>query len=98
MLHRVPRVRRPFIAVGSALTMLLTLAGSTAAHHAEVTASMNCSSVVSFTAYAWNGSTSASRTNPDIGVWYSREGGPFIELTSPRYRFGRDNNYQFSDT
>jgi hypothetical protein len=81
-----------------ALAALLLLPGAVAAHHADVTASMDCDGLVSFTATAWNGPTNASRTNPDIGVWVKKDGGSFVELTSSDYFFAASNDYSFSDT
>jgi hypothetical protein len=81
-----------------AVAALLVLPGAVAAHHADVTASMDCDGLVSFTVTAWNGPTNASRTNPDIGVWVSKDGGAFVELTSPDYFFAASNGYTFSDT
>ena len=82
----------------AALAALLILPGAVAAHHADVTASMDCDGLVSFTVTAWNGPNSASRTNPDIGVWVKKNGGAFVELTSTDYFFAASNGYSFSDT
>ena len=81
-----------------ALAALLVLPGAVAAHHADVTASMDCDGLVSFTVTAWNGPTNASKTNPDIGVWVKKDGGAFVELTSSDYFFAASNGFSFSDT
>ena len=84
--------------IAAALSILLILPTAVAAHHAEVTASMDCEGLVTFTATAWNGDTTASRTNPDIGVWIALDGGGFIELTSSHYFFAASNSFKFTDT
>ena len=91
------RSSRAVVGAVAAMVSLLVLAGTAAAHHAEVTAAYGCDGKVSFTAYAWNGPTNASKTNSDIGVWYRLDGGAFVELTSPAYHFDAGNAFQFSD-
>ena len=52
------------------------------AHHVDVVATVHCEPVrVEYTATAWDGPSDAARTNPNIGVWYSVDGGAtFIKL------------------
>lgn len=97
MTHRTPFARRAG-PLAAALAALLVLPGAAAAHHPDVTASMDCEGLVTFTSTAWNGSTAASRTNPDIGVWIALDGGGLVELTSADYFFGPANSYSFTDT
>jgi hypothetical protein len=87
----------------SALIVLVCAAGwlaSTAvACHSEISADINCNGVVSYTATAWNGSdaTTISRTNSDVRVWASTNGGQsFTQVGSGH--FGKDNGFSFSGT
>ncbi len=102
------------LAVRAAAAGALTLAAITltataaSAHHADITASANCSGVVSFTASAWEGQGApgsaeleGSRTNPTIEVAWGTggEAGAFTVLPhKPAYHVGADNGYAFSDT
>jgi hypothetical protein len=85
----------------SALIVLVCAAGwlaSTAvACHSEISADINCNGVVSYTATAWDGSdaTTTSRTNSDVRVWASTNGGQsFTQIGSGH--FGQDNGFSFS--
>ena len=87
----------------SALIVLVCAAGwlaSTAvACHSEISADINCNGVVSYSATAWNGSdaTTISRTNSDVRVWASTNGGQsFTQVGSGH--FGKDNGFTFSGT
>src|SRR4051794_30851167 len=87
----------------SALIVLVCAAGwlaSTAvACHSEISADINCNGVVSYTATAWNGSdaTTISRTNSDVRVWVSTNGGQsFAQVGSGHV--GKDNGVSFSGT
>src|SRR6476661_4457648 len=87
----------------SALIVLVCAAGwlaSTAgACHSEISADINCNGVVSYTATAWNDSdaTTISRTNNDVRVWASTNGGQsFTQVGSGH--FGKDNGFTFSGT
>jgi hypothetical protein len=51
------------------------LVSAAAAHNSDITASMNCSGTVSYVATAWAGTTPASRTNADVRVSSSLNGG-----------------------
>lgn len=65
--------------------------------HSEINAGINCNGVVSYTATAWNGSdaTTISRTNSDVRVWASTDGGhTFTQVGSGH--FGKDNGFSFS--
>jgi hypothetical protein len=85
-------------ALAVALAALVLLPGAVAAHHADVTASLDCDGLLTFTATAWTGPNAASRTNSDIGVWVRKEGGSFVELTSDDYFFAASNGFSFTDT
>jgi len=84
-----------------ALIVLVCAAGwvaSTAmACHSEITASIDCNGVVSYTATAWNESdaTTTSRTNGDVRVYVSTNGGQTFTQVA-RGHFGQDNNFSFS--
>jgi hypothetical protein len=97
MTLRRNRATRALTSLGLAVAMTAALAGIVAAHHADISAQMDCDGVVTFTSTAWNGPTNASRTNPDIGVWYSVDGGPFTELLNVDYFFGPDH-FSFTDS
>ena len=75
------------------------LASTAVACHSEISADINCNGVVSYTATAWNGSdaTTSSRTNSDVRVWVSTNGGAtFTQVGSGH--FGKDNDFTFSGT
>ena len=75
------------------------LASSALAHHAEIRGSVDCQGTVTFTAEAWtdNNITTAARTNPDVRVWASTDGGATYTQVGSGH-FGSDNNFQFSGT
>lgn len=87
----------------TALIVLVCAAGwmaaTAAACHSEIAASIDCNGVVSYTATAWDGSdaTTISRTNSDVRVWVSTNGGQsFTQVGSGH--FGEDNHFSFSGT
>jgi hypothetical protein len=70
-------------------------ASAAAAHHSDVSAAMDCSGKVTYTATAWNGTTAASRTNQDVRVSVSYDkGATFAQVGSGH--FGPDNNFSFA--
>jgi hypothetical protein len=87
----------------SALIVLVCAAGwlaSTAvACHSEISADINCNGVVSYTATAWNESdaTTVSRSNSDVRVWVSSDGGQTFSQVGSGH-FGQDNGFSFSGT
>jgi uncharacterized repeat protein (TIGR01451 family) len=94
--------RRLVVVLALALGAVPLLQGVASAHHAEVTASIDCDSMVSFTAEAWAGSGTPgtpqwalSRTNTDVRVWYTVDGGPQITVADGQ-AFNQANNFQFS--
>ena len=97
MTLRRKRATRALTSLGLAVALMGALAGIVAAHHADVLAGVDCDGLVTFTSTAWNGPSDASRTNPDIGVWYSVDGGPFTELLNVDYYFGPDH-FSFTDS
>ena len=97
MTLRRNRATRALTSLGLAAVLTAALAGIVSAHHADVTAQIDCDGLVTFTSTAWNGPTNASRTNPDIGVWYSVDGGAFTELLNVDYFFGPDH-FSFTDS
>lgn len=97
MTLRRNRATRALTSLGLAVTLTAVLAGIVAAHHVDVSAQIDCDGVLTFTATAWNGPTDSSRTNPDIGAWYSVDGGPFTELLNVDYVFGPDH-FSFTDS
>jgi LPXTG-motif cell wall-anchored protein len=102
----VPSRARPAVAsigIGTILVIVALLGLGTPAafaHHAEVTASVDCNGLVSYTSTAWNGETEASRTNPNIGVWFSTNGGgSFTQLPhESHHQFNAANGFSFSDS
>jgi hypothetical protein len=85
----------------SALIVLVCAAGwlasTAAACHSEISANINCNGVVSYTATAWNDSdaTTVSRTNNDVRVWASSDGGQTFSQVGSGH-FGQDNGFSFS--
>ena len=73
------------------------LASSAAACHSEVTATIDCSGKVSYTASAWNSTSAstASRTNPDVRVWASYDNGTsYTQVGSGQ--FASANGFSFA--
>ena len=97
MTLRRNRATRAVTSLGLAVALTAAFAGIVAAHHADVSAQIDCDGVMTFTSTAWNGPTNASRTNPDIGVWYSVDGGAFTELLNVDHFFGPDH-FSFTDS
>ena len=97
MTLRRNRATRALTSLGLAAVLTAALAGIVAAHHPDVTAQIDCDGLVTFTSTAWNGPTNASRSNPDIGVWYSVDGGAYTELLNVDYFFGPDH-FSFTDS
>jgi len=62
------------------LAVLLALAAPASAHHVDVSATVSCTGVVSFTATAWRSNSVAGRTNGQIRVSYSMDGRDFVAL------------------
>jgi uncharacterized repeat protein (TIGR01451 family) len=87
----------------TALIVLVCAAGWMAATavacHSEIAASIDCNGVVSYTATAWDGSdaTTISRTNSDVRVWVSTNGGQSFTQAGSGH-FGKDNGFSFSGT
>jgi len=65
--------------------------------YSTVTASMDCSGTVSWTAAAWPGPTPASRENPDVRVWASYDNGTTYTQVGAG-AFTAANGYSFSGT
>jgi hypothetical protein len=90
---------RLLLALACAMALAGFIATPALAHHSEVRGSVDCQGTVTFTAEAWNasGATTAQRTNSDVRVWASTDGGAtYTEVA--RGRFGSDNNFRFSGT
>ncbi len=96
MTQRRRRLSRSLAAVMVALSLTFSLVGAVAAHHADVTADMDCDGLVTYTVTAWEGETDEERTNPDIGVWVQVDDGEFVEQPSGAFNVG--NGFQFSGT
>nr|MBA3783373.1 hypothetical protein [Nocardioides sp.] len=67
------------------------IAGPASAHHPEITATVDCNGIVSYTAKSWAGSTPEQMTNPNIGV-YLMKGNSFDKVAqgafaAPGYSF-----------
>src|SRR5438094_8142317 len=71
------------------------MAGVASAWHADITASLDCNGLVTYTATAWQGPDSASRTNSDVRIAVSyNNGGTFTEVGHGA--FTSSNGYSFS--
>jgi hypothetical protein len=73
------------------------LASAAAACHSEINASMDCSGSIEWTATAWNGSdaTDQSRSNSDVRVYASLDGGrSWTQIGSGQ--FSKGNHFSFS--
>lgn len=63
--------------------------------YSDISATMDCSGTVTWTASAWPGPTPASRENPDVRVWVSYDGGAsYTQVGSGQ--FDAANSYSFS--
>jgi len=81
------------------LAVLLALAAPASAHHVDVSATVSCTGVVSFTATAWRSNSVAGRTNGQIRVSYSMDGRDFVALPAKgTYAFDAANRFTFSDS
>jgi hypothetical protein len=81
------------------LAVLLALAAPASAHHVDVSATVSCTGVVSFTATAWRSPSVAGRTNGQIRVSYSMDGRDFVALPAKgTYAFDAANRFNFSDS
>lgn len=90
---------RTLVALAVALAGLVALATPASAHHPEITGSVGCDGTVTFTATAWSGSADdpvRSRTNPDVRVHRSTDGGRTYGTEVARGSFSRTNGYTFS--
>jgi LPXTG-motif cell wall-anchored protein len=99
--RRLRYVTRGAALILTTVVLLGLFAVAAYAHHVDVVASVHCDPLrVEYTATAWDGPSEASRTNPNIGVWYSVDGGAtFVKLpNSPAHAFNAANNFSFSDS
>lgn len=90
-------VRKGLFALVCLVCMAGWLASTAAACHSEISATIDCTGKVSYTATAWNGSdaSTTSRTNPDVRVWASYDnGGSYTQVGSGHFR--SDNGFSFS--
>ena len=97
--QREKRVKlRLLLALVCAMTLAGWLASSALAHHAEIQGSVDCQGMVTYTAEAWNDNniTESARTNADVGVWASTDGGPYNPVGTGQ--FNKDNGFKFSGT
>lgn len=100
MTRRRTAQRAIAVTLGSG-AVLLVLAGSASAHHAEVVAAADCTGTVTFSVAAWAGvpNTAAtptandlSRTVPRVALEISTDGGPFIQVVD-HLQLGPTNAY-----
>ena len=85
--------------VFAVLAVLLAAAAPASAHHVDVSATVSCTGIVSFTATAWQSTSEAGRTNVQIRVSYSIDGRDFVALPAKRtYAFSAANRFTFSDS
>ena len=61
MTFRRRRLSRSFAALAAAMSLVLSVAGAVAAHHAEIVASMDCDGLVTYTATAWKATAPTPR-------------------------------------
>jgi hypothetical protein len=87
---------RFLLALAVAIVGLVGLAGPASAHHPEITGSIDCAGTVTFTATAWATNDPASRTNPDIRVHRSTDGGATYGTLVGQGSFSQSNGYTFS--
>ena len=81
------------------LAVLLAAGAPASAHHVDVSATLSCTGIVSFTATAWQSTSEAGRTNAQIRVSYSIDGRDFVALPAKRtYAFSAANRFTFSDS
>lgn len=101
-MSRLTRLSRPggfVVALVASLALGVAFATAAYAHHPEITASSNCDGTVTFVSEAWESSNPDQRTNPDIRISVSTNGGPFVDLPAkPAYHYNAANDYQFTDT
>jgi hypothetical protein len=90
-------VKRGLFALVCLICMAGWLASTAAACHSEITATIDCSGKVTYTATAWNGSgaTTTSRTNSDVRVYASYDNGATYTQVGSGH-FGSDDNFSFS--
>jgi len=92
-------VKRQLLALACVLCAAGWLASVAAACHSEITATIDCSGTVAYTATAWTGTdaTDISRTNTDVRVYASYDsGGTFTQVGSGQ--FTKANGFHFSGT
>jgi hypothetical protein len=87
---------RFLIALTVALVGLVATAGPASAHHPEITGSVDCTGKVTFTVRAWSGPDAPSRTNPDVRVHRSTDGGRTYTTPVGSGAFTTANGYSFS--
>lgn len=101
-MSRLTRLTRPagFAAVlVASFAVGVVLATTAYAHHPEITASADCDGVITFTSEAWASTNEDQRTNPDIRISVSTDGGPFVDLpANAAYHYDAANDFQFTDT
>ena len=91
--------KRFLLALASTVVAASWLASTAAACHSEISATIDCQGNVTFTAEAWNGSdaTTASRTNPEVKVWASTNGGStWTHIATGS--FSSSNGFKFTGT
>jgi hypothetical protein len=90
---------RRLIVLACVLGVAGLLASVAAACHSEISATLDCNGMVSYSATAWNGSdaTTVSRTNSDVRVYASYDDGAHFTQVGSGH-FGSDNNFAFAGT
>lgn len=73
------------------------LVPSASAHNSLITASTDCAGTVSYTATAWTGTTPASRTNTDVRVFSTTDGGTAWTQVG-QGQFDQTDGFAFSGT
>jgi len=96
MTHRSRQLSRSLFAMLVASSLTLSVVGVVAAHHADVTANMDCDGLVTYTVTAWNGETEDQRTNTDISVLVKVDGGDYV--AQPSIALNAGNDFTFTGT
>src|SRR5262249_47172467 len=93
-------IRRALMAICGLLASLFVFfvgAGVALAHNSLVSASVDCSRVVQWTASAWVTADPNARTNDDVKVWYVAAGSSTeVEVPGSPGSFNAANGFEFS--
>ena len=104
-MFRPTRAARAIAFVASVATFLLggvVFAGVADAHHPEIEATWACDGTVTYTAFAWAGTTPEARTNPSIDVHWTEDQSDPVPADAWTHvvngAFDETNSFQFTGT